>query len=252
MTFDPREPHLRPQALRRSGTQRWTELLFLHWVVPAEQLRTVIDPRLELDLWDGQALIGIVPFRMQDICAWFMPRALGLNFLEVNLRTYVRYNGRPGVVFLTLDANSGLAVRVARRQWGLPYRHAEMTRERHGDRVAFTSRRLEEPAALNVSYRVGEALPDSRPETLQFFVLERYLMFSTQRSGVSIGQVCHKPYPAHSVEIEQLQHSMTAPVGLPDCTDPPAFAHACPGVEVEVFGPWPTERTPGHLAIGSR
>jgi hypothetical protein len=81
----------------------------------------LVPPELELDLYDGQAYVGIVPFQIALLCESWWPKAAAMSFLETNVRTYVRYQGRPGVYFLSLDAASTCAVVGARFFWGLPY-----------------------------------------------------------------------------------------------------------------------------------
>src|SRR5438105_1420096 len=100
----------------------WHDLLFIHWPFPANLLRPLIPPPLELDLFDGSAWIGIVPFYMTGV----HPRGLRLgtcleNFPEINVRTYVTMHGKPGVWFFSLDTPNILANAAARSFYHLPY-----------------------------------------------------------------------------------------------------------------------------------
>jgi uncharacterized protein len=97
---------------RAIGFQRWRDLLFMHWRVPAEQLQSVIPAPLQLETFDGSAWIGLVPFAMRDVRPWWSPAVAGIsNFLETNVRTYVVHpETGPGVWFFSLDATSRLAV----------------------------------------------------------------------------------------------------------------------------------------------
>src|SRR5512145_337290 len=45
-------------------TQTWHDLLFAHWPIAADVLRPKIPAAFHLDLFEGQAWLGIVPFRM--------------------------------------------------------------------------------------------------------------------------------------------------------------------------------------------
>ncbi|MCA9241502.1 MAG: DUF2071 domain-containing protein, partial [Planctomycetales bacterium] len=88
-----------------SWRQSWVELLFAHWRAPAEQLRTLVPRGLELDLFDGHAWVGLVPFRMEGVMRRPLPDLPWVSaFPELNLRTYVTHGGKPGVWFLSLDA----------------------------------------------------------------------------------------------------------------------------------------------------
>src|SRR5262245_16440461 len=132
-------PTVRPAA-KAVGYQRWRSLAFLHWDVPAQALRGILPPELELDLYDGTAYVGVVPFVMQDIRPSWLPQRLALNFLETNVRTYVICNGQPGVYFFSLEASSRLAVLTARSSFGLPYYHARMQMAQSEGTVDYLSR----------------------------------------------------------------------------------------------------------------
>jgi uncharacterized protein YqjF (DUF2071 family) len=55
------------------------------------------------------------------------PSFLSDRFLEVNVRTYVARDRKPGIWFFSLDAESRAAVAGARAAFHLPYFHARMT-----------------------------------------------------------------------------------------------------------------------------
>lgn len=230
-------PTVRP-AGRNAGTQRWRELLFVHWSFDPEVVRALVPRSLELDLWADRAWVGLVPFRMEATRTWWMPRALGMNFLETNLRTYVHHRGKPGVYFFSLEASSWLAVKAARWTWSLPYFHASMSARRCGDRVAYRSQRKRAPAAkVDVTYDVGAPLGPSEVGSLQHFLLERYHLFALRRGAVRRGQVHHPPYPARAASIVSLDEGLLAAAGLPG-DGRLETVHYSDGVEVEVFGPF--------------
>jgi len=231
-------PSKRPD-LTPSGRQRWSELLFVHWTFPIEAVRPLVPADIELDPWDGRMYVGLVPFRMFGIRPWWLPRVMALDFLELNCRTYVHHRGRPAVWFFSLEASSWLAVEAARMGWSLPYHHAEMSVAREGAHVTYASRRIGSEARFAASYDVGAELGPSVPGTLQHFLLERYLLLSRRGSRIYEGQVHHTPYPAHAARIGEMSQSLLTAAGLPLVGEPPATVHFSPGVDVEVFGPWP-------------
>jgi uncharacterized protein YqjF (DUF2071 family) len=227
-------PTRRPSG-KPAGYQRWRSLLFLHWAVPTETLRPLLPVGLELDLYGGQAYVGLVPFAMEGVRPFWYPESLALRFLETNVRTYVICRGRPGVYFLSLDANSLLAVQTARLGWGLPYYLASMAMREQNDAVHYSVRRHSTGARLDVRYRVGAVLGPSAPGTLEHFFLERYLLFVLRRGHLFAGQVHHPPYPAQEVSVEEIHDELIAASGLPAASGPPEFAHFARGVDVEVF-----------------
>jgi hypothetical protein len=218
-----------------NGWQNWRDLLFVHWYVSVDALRALVPPALELDLWNGRALVGVVPFAMQDVRPSWLPSAFALDFLETNVRTYVRYRDRPGVYFHSLDAASLLAVKAARWGWGLPYFHARMSLQR-GDWFEYATERR--GAICKPRYRPGALLGPSAEGTFEYFLLERYLLFSLKGDRVYEGQVEHVPYPAQQVELASLDESLIAAAGLAREGEPCAVHYAA-GVDVEVFGPNP-------------
>src|SRR6187549_534040 len=123
-------------------TQTWNDLLFAHWPVDAAVLRERVPASFELDLFDGQAWIGVVPFHMTNVAPRFVPALPGVSaFPELNVRTYVTVGGKPGVFFFSLDAGNALAAGAARALLNLPYYSAAMSVVTANGRIAYTSRR---------------------------------------------------------------------------------------------------------------
>jgi len=236
MTLDRESPTRRPNE-PRSGTQRWRELLFLHWSFPVDDVRALVPPNLAIDTWGGRAWVGLVPFAMHDVRAAFMPRGSGLDFLETNVRTYVVHEGVPGVYFFSLEAGSLLAVLAARIGWGLPYHHADMDARRRGRSFAYVSRRRRDPLArLRVDWEIGEALGPSALGTFEHFLLERYVLYASRRGELHRGRVHHAPYPAARARVLRLEDGLVRAAGLRPRGAPEAV-HYAEGVDVEVFGP---------------
>src|SRR4051812_10743462 len=122
--------------------QTWERLLFAHWRVPHDALRRHVPPELELDAYEGEHWVGVTPF----VVTALRPRALppppvGSRFAELNVRTYVTRDGKPGIWFFSLDAASLVAVAAARRGYRLPYFRASMA----VDRPAYASERTSGP-----------------------------------------------------------------------------------------------------------
>ncbi|MEL6345313.1 MAG: DUF2071 domain-containing protein [Myxococcota bacterium] len=217
-----------------AGHQKWRTLLFLHWPIPADALRPLIPSGLSIDTHDGVAYIGVVPFAREGVQPWWMP--FGMDFLECNVRTYVHINGEPGVWFFSLEAASWLAVQAARIGWSLPYHFAEMGAHTDGSQRHYhTTRRGQPDARLSARYTVGAPLGALPPASLEFFLMERYLLFSQRNGALYRGQVYHTPYPAHAATLHELDEGLIAAAGLPAPVGPPPLVHYAPGVDVDVF-----------------
>jgi uncharacterized protein len=233
--IDRLQPTRRPAEAVR-GYQKWRSLLFMHWPVPIRQLRPLVPAGLELDLLDGEAYIGVLPFRMHDVRPKWWPKACALDLLELNVRTYVYYRDRPGIYFFSLDASSRLAVLGARLLWGLPYYLADMQMVEEGGTVDYQSTRRSSRLRHHVRYRVGEMLGPAPLGSIEFFFLERYLLFLESQSRLYSGQIHHAPYPAQKATVDEVQDELVASLGLDGVSGRPRFAHFASGVDVEIFG----------------
>jgi hypothetical protein len=232
-TIDRETPRLRGEG-NPIGWQEWRELLFVHWETDPDEVESRLPPGLTLDLWNGRALVGAVPFRMESVRPWWLPKPFAQTFLELNLRVYVvSESGEPGVFFLSLDAASWTAVHAARAGWSLPYFHSKMSVTRDRDCVRYESRRRAHPADFACDYLIGRQLPKPSVGSLEFFLLERYLLFVEHRRQLFRGHVHHVNYPVHEVELTSISESLVSAAGLRRgdlvCT------HYSPGVEVEVM-----------------
>jgi len=212
----------RPWPLPRTPwlqAQGWRRLLFAHWPIDPAALRALVPPQLALDSYAGQTWIGIVPFYLAGLRGRGLPALPGLSsFPEVNVRTYVTLEDRPGVFFFSLDAGNPAA--VAGGRWlHLPYFYAWMDVGGRGDAVDYASRRLA-PRPLRVHFR-GRYRPvgpvyNPLPGSLDYFLTERYCLYTVDRAGaVARLEVHHPPWPLQPAEAEIEQNSLTAPIGLP-------------------------------------
>lgn len=218
--------------------QRWENLLFLHWACDPAEIQPMLPEGLRVDTFDGKAWIAIVPFDMCGIRPRFCPPVPGVSdFLELNVRTYAYDDkGRSGVWFDSLDCNQGLAVWTARTFFHLPYKDAQMSRTLGADgHIAYRSQRKGDAHVSEFEYRRS---PDTRlaePGTLDFFLAERYLLFSKTPDGIRTGRVHHAPYPLAEVELGRWDSRVFQLNGRQERTRPPDHVVASPGVQVKVF-----------------
>lgn len=218
--------------------QTWQDLLFLHWQYPAVDIQRRLPAGLTVDTFEGRAFVGVVPFKMRRIRPWWSPSVPGIsNFLELNVRTYVcDEQGRPGVFFHSLDANQGLAVRIARWAFHLPYFYARM-RVQDGDQTDYESHRVGSRETARFIYRRDSATRLAEPGSLEFFLVERYLLFTENRVGRRFaGRVQHVPYPVADVDLVASSDFPLQLAGYAAPQRPPDHALASPGVDVQVLG----------------
>ena len=230
-------PTLRPQG-SAIGYMEWRHLLFLHWPVPVAALEPLVPERLSIDLCQGIAYVAVVPFAMQAVRPRGLPAGAGLDLLETNVRTYVHLNGRdPGVYFFSLDASSLLAVVGARILTGLPYfpASARLRAFSNGAVEYDLVRRGRSRPSLSVLYQPAEEPGTSPVSTLEFFLLERYLLYVRRGRSLWRGRVHHRPYPVRGARVVRLQDELVKAAGLPQPDGLPAEVHYSPGVDVELF-----------------
>lgn len=227
--------------------QTWEKLLFLHWRIEPTEVEKTLPPGLTVDTFDGSAWLGLVPFFMRGIRPRFLPSVPGIsNFLEMNIRTYVHdAAGRPGVWFYSLDAAQSLGVAIGRRCFHLPYYRADMTAKVREGKIHYSCDRRGdwEPSRSEFVYSGGDTLPAPDPASLEFFLVERYLLFSHRKHDGTLfsGQVHHIPYSIRTAEVDSYDECATEQAGFSIGAREPDHAVYSEKVEVDIF---PVETVP--------
>ncbi|WP_170977285.1 YqjF family protein [Halorussus salinisoli] len=168
----------------------WREGLFAHWPLDPSRVRPLVPDELDVDTREGTAWVSALPSVVEASRPWFLPERVGVTFPQVNLRTYVRHENRPGVYFLSLDAATALGVRVARALWGLPYHRAEIDFETAGDVRRFDCQRVhtdESPARFAAEYRPTGRPTHADPDSLSAFLAERYRLYLVRGGSAESG-----------------------------------------------------------------
>ena len=229
----------RQQPTRRSPVmfQRWSRLLFLHWSHSPDVVQLTLPRGLQADTFEGNAWVGIVPFFMRGVRPAGLVSVPGIsNFLEMNLRTYVRdMCGRPGIWFYSLDANQALAVCLARAVFALPYEFAEMSARVSLGEIDYRSRRFGSHTPLQYRYRVCEKFGEARFGSLEFFLVERYRLFARRGNKLLTGRVYHSPYQLRKVAVTAADPELFAIDGFRTPAEPAAHAIYSERVEVSVY-----------------
>jgi uncharacterized protein YqjF (DUF2071 family) len=221
-------------------TQSWHNLLFAHWPVDAELLRRQMPPGLALDLYEGQAWIGVVPFRMTNVAPRFVPALPWVSeFAELNVRTYVTIGGKPGVYFFSLDAESSFAVAAARSLLHLPYFTAQMDVHCEGNRVKYRSRRTGSGPVAEFVARyepVGPAF-EAEPGTLDYFLTERYCLYNVDANFRAYRlEIHHPPWSLHRADAIFEVNTMTEAAGIRLPATAPLL-HVSPRQDMLGWGP---------------
>jgi uncharacterized protein YqjF (DUF2071 family) len=215
---------------------RWEALLFLHWPISADEIQATLPDGLTVDTYEGAAYLTISPFFMRKVRPVGLPPLPWLSeFQELNVRTYVfDKDGVPGIWFYSLDCDQPLAVTAARALTGLPYFSAEMAADVDGV-IDYSCRREGTTQPARYRYRGVGAAREAHPESLEFFLLERYYLYSQRDGSLIRSQVSHAPYRLRKAVVET---SSSLPARLSGFTLPDHPAQACfvDGFDVEVYG----------------
>jgi uncharacterized protein len=224
--------------------QTWEDLLFAHWRVPENRLRAHVPQALTLDTHEGEAWLGMTPFRLTGLRGrGTLPLPFLSSFLELNVRTYVTYEDRPGIWFFSLDAGSPLAVEAARRGYRLPYFRARMSAEWRGGRLDYSSSRsgaTSRPRVFHARYRpAGEAF-NVEPGSLEWFLTERYCLYAYHEGALYRAEIHHPPWPLQRAEGE-IELNTMPPDGI-ELPDEEPLLHYSARQDVVI---WPLEQVPG-------
>ncbi|MFN9124333.1 MAG: YqjF family protein [bacterium] len=237
-------------AFRQIFWQTWRDLVFVHWEVDPAALERLLPPELEPDLFEGKAYVALVPFLMTGIRSVWLPPIPGTaRTLETNVRTYVRRRGVaepiPAVWFFSLEAESTLAVKVARGMYGLPYFKARMQYEREIRADGAEVRRAESmrlwpqpaPARSLVTAEFASRAPfaEAAAGTLEHVLVERYALFATQRGKLTYACVRHDPYRIRPGVLREVDTGLVRAAGIPaPAADARTIVHHAADVTVRI------------------
>lgn len=195
--------------------QTWNDLLFAHWPVVPREMRKLVPSQLELDLFEHQAWVAVTPFHMTGIRARGVPPVPGTSaFPELNVRTYVRYRDVPGVFFFSLDAGSLLAVFGARAFYSLPYFYATMRVSVSSREVTYSSSRSRGQAEFRARYSGSCNQRPWQKESIEYFLTERYRLYTIRRSRVFYAGIHHLPWPLEDAQADIGLNTMAQAAGL--------------------------------------
>ncbi|MGJ4786893.1 YqjF family protein [Leptospira koniambonensis] len=214
----------RPWPVPKAGwrmKQIWHDLLFVHWPLPVSMIRPFVPKRLEIDTFENQTWIGVVPFHMSGIRMRGLPvMPIASRFPEINVRVYVTIDGKPGVYFFSLDAESWLAVKVARAFYHLPYYLANFKVIEKENRIYYQSQRTSSKNrfCFQAEYGPTSDVFLAKKGSLDYWLTERYCLYANNKNSLYRCEILHEPWPLQKAEANILQNTMADLEGirLPD------------------------------------
>ena len=216
-------------------TQKWDNLLFLHWKYDAAEIQRRLPPGLFVDTFNGQAFLSIIGFQMSAIRVSGLPAVPFLsNLTELNVRTYVRTaDGKPGIYFFSLDCDHWLAVKIAQLAFGLNYKYAQLKFLPNSHELS--CQRSSAANKADYSWEPQGSPGTAAPGTIEFFLLERYIFFTERKKQLWAGQVYHPPYSFSSASVTEWSEAPFQWNQLLPTHVAPDLVHACRGVAIEAF-----------------
>ena len=197
-----------------TSAQSWVDLAFLHWRVDAGELQRLVPDSVELHTFDGTAWIGVVPFLLTGLRVRGLPPIPGLStFPELNVRTYVTRDDKPGIWFFSLDAASAWFVEAAKKLYRLPYDRARMRCARMGDHVEYELSRA--GASFSARYRGEGDLFHADPGSLEHYLTERYCLYTEDGGRAYRADIHHLPWDLQRGEAVVVDNTMS-PLALLD------------------------------------
>jgi uncharacterized protein len=159
--------------------QTWHDALFVHFAISVTVLRHALPASLPLDTYEGRAWISIVAFGVKHFRPRGLPPLPKLSaFPEINLRTYVTLDNKPGIYVFSFDTNNLLGVLGARVLYHLRYFYAHVSLERIAECVHFHSQRKGSFAAFDARYCPDGPIHYSERGSLDYWLTERYCIYT--------------------------------------------------------------------------
>lgn len=189
-------------------TQTWERLLFAHWQVEPHLIQSRIPAPLELDTFAGAAWMTMVPFRMNDIRFRLLPKIPGAyTFPQLNVRTYVTYQGKSGVYFFHIEADHRFAAWIARKWAYLPYDFANINWQEQNEHIHFTCQREHQPL-FEASYKPTSPAEPTKADSLDRWLMERYCFYTTHHDTLYRGEIHHQPWLVQPAKVDIVHNAI--------------------------------------------
>lgn len=231
--------------------QDWDYLTFLHWRVEPEAVQRLLPSGLTVDVCEGAAWVGLVPFYLRIRLGPLPPVPYATIFPETNVRTYVHGpDGRAGLWFFSLDVPRLATVLAARVTYALPYMWSDMSIERGRRELRYHCHRRWRAfplATSSVTVEIGEEIPPTEVTDLEHFLTARWRLYTNIGGCLATAPVEHRPWPLQRARVTDMRDSLVLAAGLPSPDGPP-LVHYSPGVRARIGLPRPAVCESSRLA----
>jgi uncharacterized protein YqjF (DUF2071 family) len=172
--------------------QEWHNVVFLHLRTDLQWLTAQVPSFLTVEQCDGSAWLSVVAFEVKRLRPRFAPRFSPVsNFKEVNVRTYVTHEGKPGVYFLSIKADNRLSCALARLASGLPYQYSSFEYSGHQLKTG----------DMTLNFQPGQV---AGKNNLDRWLTERYCLYNSKKNRNYRYDIQHIEWPLCAPQISEL------------------------------------------------
>ena len=163
--------------MRKFLTAKWLDLVMANYALQPQVLQEFVPAGTEIDLFDGKCFASLIAFKFFDTRVLGLPIPFHINFLEVNLRFYVKRETdteiKRGVVFVKEIVPRFAISLVARSFYGEPYETWKMRLdETYNEKFAYSWSKGKTANCISVEKGANLGVPaeNSHGE----FIIEHY------------------------------------------------------------------------------
>jgi uncharacterized protein len=210
--------------------QEWLDVIFLHWPVDKDNLQSFIPRELEIEIFGDTTWISLVVFRLKHLRPAYLPGFPPVSdFNEINIRAYVKYNGKPGIYFLSIEGSKRVSCILARSVTEMPYRYSMVRSEEN----YYDSYNREFKDRLEIKFQKGRIKKNK--SLLDRWLTERYALFQdTGKNKIIEFNIHHYEWPLYEAKISKLTAGYERFKSLTG--NRPDMVHYSPGIQVLTWG----------------
>ena len=193
-------------------TAEWKNLIMANYSVDPEILKSFLPAKTELDFFNEKTFVSLVGFQFNDTRIRKVRIPFHVNFLEVNLRFYVRHKDgsewKRGTVFISEIVPRAAITFVANTLYHENYRTMPMN---HSLKVGKDETEVSYHWKQNKHWNSLEVIADSTTVPMNVgseeeFIAEHYWGYSKQRNNITyeygVGHPRWQVYPVRKYSIK--------------------------------------------------
>src|SRR5438309_852081 len=182
----------------------WQNLAMVSYAVPEELLVPRLPPGCELDCREGRAFVSLVAFEFLNTRVLGVKWPGRVNFLEWNLRFYVRQGERRGVVFVREFVRNSVIAWAARASYNEPYSTASLSQRITKESMVYGVEWQGHEAEIELGLRPEPYLPQA--DSAEVWFTDQHWGFGRLRSGKRAAYAVEHPawevLPVTSVHVQ--------------------------------------------------